>query len=98
MHPVPREDGPTTVITLKGNLTGTWTSTLSFHSLEGGSWGVWLADVSRVFVPAILDAAIAALPAVAVAYSWDGKKWNVVRWSVPGDVPALIGCYIETQP
>jgi len=49
--------------------------------------------VPAQFVPAIIDEAIRNLPPVAVAYGWDGKKWGVVPWTVPGDVPTLIGYY-----
>src|SRR5215216_5762884 len=54
-------------------------------------WQTWLADVNQVFVPMILNKAIAALTAVPVVYGWDGKQWNVVPWTLPGDVPSLIG-------
>lgn len=81
------------MITPKGNLTQSWTAARSHGFYEEGDWGwdIWLFDVNHVFVPKLLKEAIAALPAVAMVYGWDGKKWSVVPWTVPGDVPALIG-------
>jgi len=75
----------------KGNLTRLWTATHSPSLLEEGDWQTWLGTVNDLFVPAIIDEAIAALTAVPVVYGWDGKQWNVVPWTLPGDVPSLIG-------
>ena len=56
---------------------------------KGNLW--WFTiDVSD-WIDQISDKAIAALTAAPVVYGWDGKQWNVVPWTLPGDVPSLIG-------
>jgi hypothetical protein len=63
------------------------------YTEEEMAWNAWLDVTNYVLVPAIMDEALAALPAVAIAYGWDHKKktWGVVPWTVLGEVPALIG-------